>query len=115
MYRHLSHNRMPYNEAQGESRMSEKLTYGSVGEANQILCRRKQFTLIELLVVIAIISILAAMLLPALVKVKEEARKAMCMSNLKHIGVAQDLYIGDSDGIFPAKDSTPGSQASATF
>jgi prepilin-type N-terminal cleavage/methylation domain-containing protein len=59
------------------------------------------FTLVELLVVIAIISLLVSILLPSLNKAKDLARRAMCLSNLRHMGVAVNGYTCNWNGFFP--------------
>lgn len=70
-------------------------------KTNVCLKNRKGFTLIELLVVIAIIALLASMLLPALVNAREMGRRIKCVSNLRQIGLAMQMYIDDNDGYYP--------------
>ena len=62
---------------------------------------RSGFTLIELLVVIAIIAILAALLLPALAKAKEQGRSARCLSNLRQLALSSTLYADESEQALP--------------
>jgi len=59
---------------------------------------KKGFTLIELLVVMVIIALLVGLLLPALARAKEEARKTQCRSNLRQIGLGIEMYANDNGG-----------------
>jgi prepilin-type N-terminal cleavage/methylation domain-containing protein/prepilin-type processing-associated H-X9-DG protein len=71
---------------------------------------RNGFTLIELLVVIAIIAILAAILFPVFAQAREKARQTVCASNLKQLGIAQQMYLQDFDEQFfvrPRDNSIP--------
>jgi prepilin-type N-terminal cleavage/methylation domain-containing protein/prepilin-type processing-associated H-X9-DG protein len=68
--------------------------------------RQHGFTLIELLVVIAIIAILAAMLLPALSRAKQKARRIVCVNHLKQLALATVMYVTDNESYYPSSNSS---------
>ncbi|HBR94991.1 MAG TPA: hypothetical protein DEA90_12595 [Opitutae bacterium] len=69
------------------------------------IIRCNGFTLIELLVVIAIIAVLAAILIPAVGRVRQSAQQTQCASNLRRIGEAILMYSADHNGALPGRDS----------
>ncbi|MDD7984952.1 prepilin-type N-terminal cleavage/methylation domain-containing protein [Lentisphaera marina] len=65
--------------------------------------KHKKFTLIEILVVVAIIGILASLLLPSLSRARERGKAAVCLSNLKQVGVGTYMYTEDNENLFPIR------------
>lgn len=77
--------------------------------------RRNGFTLIELLVVIAIIAILASILFPVFAKAREAARSTSCISNMRNIGTALQMYMEDSDSALPTVNADAASAIGDTY
>lgn len=65
---------------------------------------RRAFTLIEILVVVGIMAILAAILFPVFAQAKDAAKKTVCISNLKQWGMGFNMYISDSDDLYPNQE-----------
>jgi prepilin-type N-terminal cleavage/methylation domain-containing protein/prepilin-type processing-associated H-X9-DG protein len=63
--------------------------------------RSKGFTLIELLVVISVMSLLMAILMPALAKARQQGKATVCLSNLRQLAIASQVYINDNNGYYP--------------
>jgi prepilin-type N-terminal cleavage/methylation domain-containing protein/prepilin-type processing-associated H-X9-DG protein len=88
-------------ESRAESRESKARTVPALDARPATFDRRAAFTLIELLVVIGIISLLAAMLMPAVSRAKESGRSAACISNLRQIGIALQVYVDSNNNRLP--------------
>jgi prepilin-type N-terminal cleavage/methylation domain-containing protein len=71
------------------------------------LIRKRAFTLIELLVVIAIIGLLISIVVPSLGAARANAKRAVCASNLRQVGVALRTYLGESNDRFPYASMMP--------
>ena len=82
-------------------RITTETPKGQSGLITRASILRGAFTLIELLVVIAIIAILAALLLPVIAKSKESGKSTACLSNLRQVGIALQLYAQDHENKLP--------------
>lgn len=77
-------------------------------ELKCIIFSKTAFTLIELLTVIAIIGILAAIIIPVVGRVRDSARATQCLSNLRQLGVALNMFVADNKSRFPLASASTG-------
>ena len=84
--------------------MDGKWSMGHINDSRRVIGKAEsalRFTLVELLVVIAIIAVLASLLLPSLRRARSTAHQAVCLSNLRQIGIAAHGYADDGNGYLP--------------
>jgi prepilin-type N-terminal cleavage/methylation domain-containing protein/prepilin-type processing-associated H-X9-DG protein len=94
----------PAFPVRGDLRASRAILQTVIQEVYSQVRERRGFTLIELLVVIAIIGILAAMVFPVFARARESARKAVCLSNVKNIALAFQMYLADNNDTLPPSE-----------
>ncbi len=85
----------------------EKITEHREKKGGGIMSRRRAFTLVELLVVIAIIALLMSILMPALARVKKQAKNVLCQTNLKQWCLIFTMYVEDNEGYFHGEMEGP--------
>ena len=81
--------------------MNSREKKNQMGRTLELVAKKAGFTLVELLVVISIISMLMAILLPALSSARQMAKGVSCMSNLRQMSLAVQMYTNESDGYYP--------------
>jgi prepilin-type N-terminal cleavage/methylation domain-containing protein/prepilin-type processing-associated H-X9-DG protein len=84
------------------------MNVGSERQGLSVRCSRHGFTLIELLVVISVIALLMGILVPTLSSAKEYARRTKCLSNVRQLGLALNIYAEDHDSCVPPRDYAEG-------